>query len=164
MEGIMILVQPFFGWLLQTSLIASVIICLILAAQKTLGGRLGPRWCHALWLVLLIRMVLPWAPSSRLSLSNLIPSWDRQVGSQQSPKNVEQQEPSVSTETAEYPEVVPEGEPQSEAAVQESIAPRPDAIVNAEDKSEPRLVSIGRLLPIFLVGRRDSNRGVYCPE
>lgn len=59
MEVIMTYVQPFFGWLLQTTLIASVVICLILAAQKTLGCKLGPRWCHALWLVLVIRMVLP---------------------------------------------------------------------------------------------------------
>jgi len=75
----MTFVQPFFDWLLQTTLIGSVVICLILLIQKTLGGRLGPRWCHALWLVLLMRMILPWAPSSRISLVNLIPSWDRQI-------------------------------------------------------------------------------------
>ena len=79
MEAIMNYVQSFFGWLFQTTLIASVVICLILLIQKLLGGKLGPRWCHALWLVLLIRMVLPWAPSSRLSLFNLIPSLERQI-------------------------------------------------------------------------------------
>jgi len=72
----MIYAQTFFGWLLQTTLIANVVICLILLIQKILGGKLGPRWCHALWLVLLIRMILPWAPSSRVSILNLIPSWD----------------------------------------------------------------------------------------
>jgi len=74
MEALASYVQPFFVWLLQTTVVAGILICLILAAQKLLGGRLGPRWCHALWLVLLIRMVLPWAPPSPVSLSNLIPA------------------------------------------------------------------------------------------
>ncbi|MHC4204644.1 MAG: M56 family metallopeptidase, partial [Planctomycetota bacterium] len=84
-------VQPFFGWLMQTTLIASVVTCLILLIQKVLGGKLGPRWCHALWLVLLIRMILPWAPSSRMSLFNLIPSWDRQIRRVQPSEATEQQ-------------------------------------------------------------------------
>ncbi len=65
--------QPFLAWLLETTLVASVVICLILALQKLLGRRLGPRWSHALWLVLLLRMVLPWTPPSPVSLFSLIP-------------------------------------------------------------------------------------------
>lgn len=74
MEALPTYTQPFFAWLLETTLIASVVIVLILAAQKLLGSRLGPRWCHALWLVLLLRMVLPWTPPSPVSLRNLIPA------------------------------------------------------------------------------------------
>jgi len=48
MDAIMTSVQPFFIWLLQTRLIGSVVIGLILAAQKAMGGKLGPRWRHAL--------------------------------------------------------------------------------------------------------------------
>jgi Tol biopolymer transport system component/beta-lactamase regulating signal transducer with metallopeptidase domain len=74
MEALASWMQPFFAWLVQTTWMASILICLILAAQKLLGGRLGARWCHALWMVLLIRMALPWAPPSPVSLFNLIPA------------------------------------------------------------------------------------------
>jgi hypothetical protein len=41
MENTMNYVQPFFDWLLQTTLSASVVIGLILVAQRVLGGKLG---------------------------------------------------------------------------------------------------------------------------
>ena len=69
--------QPFFQWLLRATIQASLLICLILLLQVMLRGKLGPRWCHALWLLLLVRMVMPWAPQSRVSIFNLIPQ--RQV-------------------------------------------------------------------------------------
>lgn len=43
MDAIMTSVQPFFIWLLQTTLIRSVVIGLILAAPKAMGGKLAPR-------------------------------------------------------------------------------------------------------------------------
>ena len=107
MEAIMSYVQPFFVWLFQTTLIASVVVCLILLIQKTLGGKLGPRWSHALWLVLLIRMVLPWSPSSRLSLSNLIPSWNRQTQSQQLPETAEREKVSLPAQASDATEAIP---------------------------------------------------------
>lgn len=73
MEALPTYTQPFFAWLLETTLVASVVIGLILVSQRFLGERLGPRWCHALWLVLLLRMVLPWTPPSPWSLRDLIP-------------------------------------------------------------------------------------------
>ncbi|MBN1361061.1 MAG: PD40 domain-containing protein, partial [Sedimentisphaerales bacterium] len=73
MEALAEHLQPFFAWLVRTTLVASIVVCVILAVQKLLGRKLGPRWCHALWLVLLVRMVLPWAPPSPFSLLNLIP-------------------------------------------------------------------------------------------
>lgn len=149
MEAVITFFQPFFDWLLQTTLTASVVICLILAAQKTLGGRLGPRWCHTLWLVLLIRMVLPWAPSSRFSLSNLIPSWDRQAKPQQVPGIVERQKPSAPVEAAENSGATPERATQSEAVIQETVAPEPQALANVEDKSRWQSASIRRLFPIL---------------
>jgi len=73
MESLNIQLQPFFEWLLRTTVQASLLICLILLLQVVLRGKLGPRWCHALWLLLLIRMAMPWSPQSRASIFNLIP-------------------------------------------------------------------------------------------
>jgi len=64
---------PFFEWLLRTTLQASLLIFLILLFRLILRGRLGVRWHYCLWLLLLIRLVMPWAPESRISIFNLIP-------------------------------------------------------------------------------------------
>jgi len=157
MEGVMTYAQSFFGWLLQATLIASVVICLILLIQKMLGGKLGPRWCHALWLVLLIRMILPWAPSSRVSLLNLIPSWKGQTQSQQLPDTIEQQDVLVPRQTDETSEAItskkPESEsamkPESESAIQQQVVSKPSAIANVEGESTPRRASIRQVLPVL---------------
>jgi len=73
MESLSIQLQPFFGWLLRTTLQASLLICLILLLQIVLRSRLGVRWHYCLWLLLLVRMAMPWAPESRVSLFNLLP-------------------------------------------------------------------------------------------
>jgi beta-lactamase regulating signal transducer with metallopeptidase domain len=149
MEGVMTYAQSFFGWLIQTTLVASLVICLILLIQKMLGGRLGPRWSHALWLVLLIRMILPWAPSSRVSLSNLIPSWKGQVQSQQLPDATERRDASVSGQTVETSGAIISDQQESELATQKQVAPGPLTLSNIEDQSGPRLVSLRRVLPVL---------------
>ncbi|MGD8501640.1 MAG: M56 family metallopeptidase, partial [Phycisphaerales bacterium] len=73
MESLNMQLQPFFEWLVRTTLQASLLICLILLLQTVLRGRLGVRWHYCLWLLLLVRMALPWTPQSRASLFNLIP-------------------------------------------------------------------------------------------
>ncbi len=65
--------QPFFQWLLHTSWQAAVLVCLILLVQRAWGRWLGARGSYCLWLVLLIRLVLPAAPPSRMSVYNLLP-------------------------------------------------------------------------------------------
>ncbi len=132
MESLNIPVQPFFEWLLQTTIQASLLICLILLLQVILRGKLGPRWCHALWLLLLIRMAIPWAPQSRASIFNLIPqsvpqrqtqparqelvaeSFDSQVADKGtseatsvSTTSVAQDTPKTTTETVEIPKKTP---------------------------------------------------------
>jgi bla regulator protein BlaR1 len=62
---------PFFEWLLRTTVQASLLIFLIILAQLIMRGKLGVRWHYCLWLLLLIRLVMPWAPESRVSIFNL---------------------------------------------------------------------------------------------
>jgi len=66
--------QPLLNWLVHTTWHAGVLVCLILLVQKAFARRIGARGRHALWLLLLIRMALPWAPASGLSVHNLLPS------------------------------------------------------------------------------------------
>ena len=153
MEGMMTFVQPFFDWLLQTTMIGSVVICLILLIQKMLGGRLGPRWCHALWLVLLMRMILPWAPSSRLSLFNLVPSWDRQVQPQRLSETTRQQKITKSSQTPDSSDTTPADRSESVAKINEKATEKPGALVGMKKESKQKLASLRRVLPIlWLVG------------
>jgi beta-lactamase regulating signal transducer with metallopeptidase domain len=62
--------NTFCIWLWRASWQASVLIVLVLLAQWLLRKQLAPRWCHALWLLVVIRLALPWAPESRVSLFN----------------------------------------------------------------------------------------------
>ncbi|MBN2132797.1 MAG: M56 family metallopeptidase [Sedimentisphaerales bacterium] len=64
---------PFFAWLLSTTCQASVLVLLILLIRMVAGRWLGVRGRYCLWLILVVRMAMPWAPASGLSLYNLLP-------------------------------------------------------------------------------------------
>ncbi len=62
-----------FDWVIRTSAQAAALVVLILTVQMLVRRRLAPKWIYGLWLVLLIRLVMPWAPESALSMFNLLP-------------------------------------------------------------------------------------------
>ena len=62
-----------FRWVVRSSAQVSVLVCLILVVQALLRWRMARRWHYALWFLLLVRMIMPWAPESRLSVFNLFP-------------------------------------------------------------------------------------------
>ena len=63
-----------FTWVLHSTLRVTVLIALILALKALFRDKLPVRWHAALWLVLVARMILPWAPESPVSVFNLLPS------------------------------------------------------------------------------------------
>src|SRR5690242_3151637 len=62
----------FFGWLLRVSCQASILVMIILLMQWALQKKLTAAWRHALWLLVLIRLVLPVSPQSTLSIFNWV--------------------------------------------------------------------------------------------
>ena len=66
------LASPFFDWLLRASVQGAVLVILILLLQAMLRRWLSPRWQSALWLILLVRLALPWSPGSPISLYNWV--------------------------------------------------------------------------------------------
>lgn len=60
------------AWLVRSSLQIAVLVVLILLVQWTWGRRLSGRWRHALWLLVMIRLLVPWMPSSSVSVFNLL--------------------------------------------------------------------------------------------
>ena len=62
-----------FGWLLAASWQASVLALAVLAIQGLFGARLNPRWRYALWLLVVLRLVLPVLPESTVSVFQFAP-------------------------------------------------------------------------------------------
>ncbi|MHC4424798.1 MAG: M56 family metallopeptidase, partial [Planctomycetota bacterium] len=74
MSGLNVQLLPFSEWLVRTTVQGTVVICLILLVKAVLRDKLPIRWHYWLWLLLLVRIFLPWAPSSKLSIFNFIPA------------------------------------------------------------------------------------------
>src|SRR5512144_1687194 len=60
-----------FGWVLQASWQASVLIVLVLLAQLLFGRWLTARGRAVLWLLVMARLLLPLSPGSAVSLFNV---------------------------------------------------------------------------------------------
>ncbi|WP_019418954.1 M56 family metallopeptidase [Paenibacillus sp. OSY-SE] len=60
-----------FGWVLRGSFMASILIVMVLILQFLLKNKLEVRWMYLLWVPVAIRLLLPWAPESSLSLYNV---------------------------------------------------------------------------------------------
>jgi beta-lactamase regulating signal transducer with metallopeptidase domain len=63
----------FLLWMSQSTLQAGLLVCLILVVRALAGKRLPSRWHYALWLLVCIRVLAPWAPESQFSLHQVLP-------------------------------------------------------------------------------------------
>lgn len=60
----------FFGWLWRTSWQVAIVIVLVLLVQWLFAKHLSPRWRHALWFLVVIRLAVPGSIESPTSLFN----------------------------------------------------------------------------------------------
>jgi beta-lactamase regulating signal transducer with metallopeptidase domain/Tol biopolymer transport system component len=149
MDTFAALLQPFLQWLWQATLVASLVTCLILVAQRSLGHKLGPRWSHALWLVLLIRMVVPWAPPSRISLLNLLPPSVRQAQAPPIADFMEQERNAHSAAISEAVRVPTEQQATSSQPAPEAASPGPRTSARAQRPSGPAFLTLHRVVPML---------------
>jgi beta-lactamase regulating signal transducer with metallopeptidase domain len=63
--------STFLKWILGNSLKASVLAALILFIRFLFRGRIGARVQYLLWFVVVIGLIMPWAPESSFSIYNL---------------------------------------------------------------------------------------------
>ncbi|EKS7870244.1 methicillin resistance protein [Bacillus cereus] len=87
----------FFDWLIETSLMASILVGFILCIKVLFRNKLTPRWQYMLWIVLMIRLLLPWSPDSSYSIYSLL-SYSSSV-SEVIPKNIPATENIVNIES-----------------------------------------------------------------
>lgn len=89
--------SSFFDWLIETSLMASILVGFILCIKILFRNKLTPRWQYMLWIVLMIRLLLPWSPDSSYSIYSLL-SYRSSV-SEVIPKNMPSTESIVNIES-----------------------------------------------------------------
>lgn len=66
-------VSDLFAWVWAGSLRAGVLVPVIVLVQLAVGRRLSPKWRYGLWLVLFVRLLLPWAPQTPFNLYGAVP-------------------------------------------------------------------------------------------
>jgi beta-lactamase regulating signal transducer with metallopeptidase domain len=113
MEALNTQLLQFFDKLLWISIQSSVLIILIVLVQIILRRRLPIRWHYLIWLLLLIRLAMPWLPESKISIFNLVPrsiQQGRLIESISEPQNARGMGFYLYTESTDVQEVQPEGD------------------------------------------------------
>ncbi len=72
-DSLTMCLEPLLTWLVHATWQASILVVLILLTQKVVGRRLGVRGCYCLWLLVLIRLAMPWTIPSGVSVYSLLP-------------------------------------------------------------------------------------------
>ncbi|WP_258880673.1 M56 family metallopeptidase [Clostridium estertheticum] len=75
----MLLLISIFKWVLYSTALASILSSIILLFKLLLKNKLGVRWHYAIWLIIVIRLLIPYGLQSSLSLFNLIEFNSNQV-------------------------------------------------------------------------------------
>lgn len=65
-------IADLFQWVIMSSMMASVVITLILLAKLIFKNRLGANWHYYIWFLLIIRLLIPYAPKSSISIFNVV--------------------------------------------------------------------------------------------
>lgn len=131
----------FFDWLIETSLMASILVGFILCIKVLFRNKLTPRWQYMLWIVLMIRLLLPWSPDSSYSIYSLF-SYSSSV-SEVIQKNAPSRENTVNNEMKQTVEL----ESNSETVTKNS---EPEVNVSAEQQTTFSLYKVA--IYVWLAG------------
>ena len=67
------MVAEVFHSVLTSSLHAAVVGLVILLLKAALKNRLNAQWHYLIWIVLILKLIMPFGPASAVSLFNIIP-------------------------------------------------------------------------------------------
>ncbi|MDR9857413.1 M56 family metallopeptidase [Paenibacillus sp. VCA1] len=99
--------STFLDWVIKTTLLASVMTLLIFVIKAVLNNRVKPGWHYALWLLLMLRLLIPSGPHSEFSIDNLF-SWTHATPASEAntPDLTSGNEPMPSSPSPEVPGIV----------------------------------------------------------
>lgn len=73
------LVVNLFNWIVCSSAMAAFLVCFVLTVKTFLGNKLEARWHHLIWLLVLLKLLVPFGPESQFSLFNTINLTDKNI-------------------------------------------------------------------------------------
>jgi bla regulator protein BlaR1 len=79
MEAFSFGISSLLLWLIDTTKYITFLICLIFIIKALTWKKLPAWWHYGLWLLLVLRMLMPWVPESRLSMFNYVPVFKGQT-------------------------------------------------------------------------------------
>ncbi len=65
-------ISSLFDWIILSSLMGTILICLILSVKFVFKHKLGANWHYYIWFLLLLRLIIPFTPQSPVSIYNLL--------------------------------------------------------------------------------------------
>ncbi|MCX8131284.1 MAG: DUF4825 domain-containing protein [Clostridia bacterium] len=71
--------ESMFLLVLSTSLYASVVGAVIIILKAILKNRISPKWHYIVWIILMLKLLIPFGPESAVSLFNTIPEIPQQT-------------------------------------------------------------------------------------
>ncbi|MBB6218303.1 bla regulator protein BlaR1 [Anaerosolibacter carboniphilus] len=70
-------ITSIFEWILLSSSMTSVLVILILLVKSVLKDKIGAGWHYSIWFLMILKLTIPYAPTSAFSVFNLIPLFTR---------------------------------------------------------------------------------------
>ncbi|CQR72114.1 Regulatory protein BlaR1 [Sporomusa ovata DSM 2662] len=64
--------NSFISWLLYSSLMGSILIGFIIVIRLVLKNRMGANWQYLIWFLLILKLLIPYAPESSFSVFNIL--------------------------------------------------------------------------------------------
>ncbi|TCO53965.1 M56 family metallopeptidase [Caldanaerobacter subterraneus] len=71
--------EKIFYTVFLISIQASIVGLFIVLVKRILNNKISPEWHYALWVVLILKLILPFGPESALSFFNLMPQVEQSV-------------------------------------------------------------------------------------
>lgn len=94
------MIDNIFRAILTTSLYASIVGLLIILVKILLKDKINSTWHYLIWVVLILKLMIPFGPESVFSLFNVVPSVPQQSSIQTYHQQVQQENGAIQNETS----------------------------------------------------------------
>ncbi len=68
-----------FKWIVCSTVMATLLVFLVLFVKLVFRDKLGARWHYIIWMLVLLKLLIPFGPQSQLSIFNLFNITDRAI-------------------------------------------------------------------------------------